>query len=591
MQHRAWTVTALATLAVPAFAQAPVGTEFTYQGRLMKNGSPADGMHDLRFRLYDADLGGAQYGPAVCVDNVAVSDGLFTVALDFGAQFYGSVRYLEVDARSDSGLACDSSAGFVTLGPRQLLNAVPQAMHALQAIKASDAETLDGFDSTAFLKAIPVPLTLSSGITGHIILGQNSSAADTASGVYGRATAGFGQTRGVEGRSDSTIGTGVRGFASTSTGTNYGVVGETASTAGRGVFGRATAATGTTIGVEGIASSAQGIGVKGYAPASTSSSYGVWAESNSYYGAALYARNNGSGYGISVSSDWSAVYGSGGSVGVTGSSPNMGVWGHGGSAAESIGVYGDSGSTSGYGVYGRSNDNIGTAGYAVGTSGLNFGVYGESASTSGRAIYGVATSSSGTTYAVRGWNGNAAGYGLFSVGNLGCSGTKAFVIDHPLDPQNKYLKHYCAEGPEPLNIYGGVVQLDGQGQATIDLPAYFAEINRDPRIQLTAAGASMPGLFASETIADNRFQVGGGRPNGKVYWRVEAVRNDVWMRTHGAPVEVEKDAVERGKYQHAELYAQPPEMGIDNRPEIRGGDVRPSPEALRAPPPESSERP
>ena len=33
------------------------------------------------------------------------------------------------------------------------------------------------------------------------------------------------------------------------------------------------------------------------------------------------------------------------------------------------------------------------------------------------------------------------------------SGVKAFRIDHPLDPENKYLLHYCAEGPEPLNVY------------------------------------------------------------------------------------------------------------------------------------------
>jgi len=65
----------------------PVGTGFTYQGALQVAGLPANGEYDLRFGLYD-DLGVLVAGP-VCVDNVACADGLFTVEIDFGAQFGG----------------------------------------------------------------------------------------------------------------------------------------------------------------------------------------------------------------------------------------------------------------------------------------------------------------------------------------------------------------------------------------------------------------------------------------------------------------------------------------------------------------------
>src|ERR1700692_348210 len=74
-------------------------------------------------------------------------------------------------------------------------------------------------------------------------------------------------------------------------------------------------------------------------------------------------------------------------------------------------------------------------------------------------------------------------YGVFSNGNFGASGTKSFRIDHPSDPLHKFLLHYCSEGPEPLNIYSGNVTTDARGAAWVQLPAYFAEINKEPRYQ------------------------------------------------------------------------------------------------------------
>src|SRR5437016_3049651 len=87
--HRALSCVLLMTLialaAPSAHAQTPLGTGFTYQGQLKNGGSPASGLHDLRFRLFDALTGGVQVGVALCLDNVVMADGLFTVSLDFGA--------------------------------------------------------------------------------------------------------------------------------------------------------------------------------------------------------------------------------------------------------------------------------------------------------------------------------------------------------------------------------------------------------------------------------------------------------------------------------------------------------------------------
>ena len=80
---------------------APLGTAFSYQGQLKSTDGPVNGIHDLRFRLFDAAVVGAQVGSTYCIDGVNVINGLFTVPLDFGAQFNGDKRFLEIQVRAD----------------------------------------------------------------------------------------------------------------------------------------------------------------------------------------------------------------------------------------------------------------------------------------------------------------------------------------------------------------------------------------------------------------------------------------------------------------------------------------------------------
>jgi len=122
-----------------AFAQ-PLDTSFTYQGVLADAGAPVTGTYDLRFRLYDSLAGSGQVGAALCANDVAVTDGRFTAALDFGAgAFAGQKRFLEIEVRSDTGLACADASGYTLLTPRQELTAAPHASFSLQAINATSA--------------------------------------------------------------------------------------------------------------------------------------------------------------------------------------------------------------------------------------------------------------------------------------------------------------------------------------------------------------------------------------------------------------------------------------------------------------------
>jgi hypothetical protein len=62
------------------------------------------------------------------------------------------------------------------------------------------------------------------------------------------------------------------------------------------------------------------------------------------------------------------------------------------------------------------------------------------------------------------------------------------------------------------------------GRATVILPDYFDDINRNPRIQLTGVGSS--DVYVAEKISNNRF-VAGGKPGIEVYWEVTAERKDI----------------------------------------------------------------
>ncbi|HXI89057.1 MAG TPA: hypothetical protein VNO24_03490, partial [Blastocatellia bacterium] len=107
------------------------GTAFTYQGKLNDSGNLANGSYDLQFKLFDtATVGtGTQQGTTVTVPNVTVTNGIFTVQLDFGvcaSCFDSSARFLEIAVKPTSG------STFTTLSPRQPITSTPYAINAAQ---------------------------------------------------------------------------------------------------------------------------------------------------------------------------------------------------------------------------------------------------------------------------------------------------------------------------------------------------------------------------------------------------------------------------------------------------------------------------
>ena len=180
-------------------------------------------------------------------------------------------------------------------------------------------------------------------------------------------------------------------------------------------------------------------------------------------------------------------------------------------------------------------------------------------STNGYGIYGYS------------YNGNAA----WLDGNVKISGTLtkasgSFMIDHPLDPENKYLSHSFVESPDMMNIYNGNVITDTNGDATITLPEWFEALNKEFRYQLTIIGGEFAQAVVSKEIASNQFSIRTDKPKIKVSWQVTGIRHDKYADAHRIPIEETKPDRERGHYQFPALYGQPEEKSIQwaTHPEI-----------------------
>jgi len=153
------------------------------------------------------------------------------------------------------------------------------------------------------------------------------------------------------------------------------------------------------------------------------------------------------------------------------------------------------------------------------------------------------------------FNGNVYVSGSLSKGG------GSFQIDHPLEPETKYLRHSFVESPDMMNVYNGNVTTDETGYATVTLPDYFEALNRDFRYQLTVIGIFAQAIIAQE-VEDGQFVIQTDLPNVKVSWQVTGIRQDPWAEANRIVVEEEKPAEEQGTYLHPEAYGLPESKGL-----------------------------
>jgi hypothetical protein len=468
------------------------------------------------------------------------------------------------------------------------------------ALAVANPLHLDGTDANGVVSAHN---TTTAGLVRAIV---GTSDSDSGAAVKGESTSATGSGYGIGGVAASPSASGASGQSTAATGQANGVLGYAVSTEGNGVYGIAAAASGNAWGVGGVATSPDGAGVAGTNYATSGLAYGVLGISNSTGGTGVYGSGayngvygRGAGTGVEGLADSETGIGVRG-IGISPTGANVGVSGitystsgHGvegvatNESGTSAGVYGAAYSTSGTGIYGAgSNGSDGVYAWS-GSSGRGLNAY----SFAGNGVYAQSDSSNVNTAALRAYD--AKGYGLAGEGgNIGVyahnlSGTPGrdaylatatlagdfyggvwvhgtltksagtFKIDHPLDPANKYLSHSFVESPDMKNVYDGVATLDARGETWVELPGYFAALNRDFRYQLTALDQPAPSLFVAERISANRFKIAGGAPSQQISWQVTGTRKDAYAEAHRTPIEEDKSPADRGRYISPELYGQP----------------------------------
>jgi hypothetical protein len=163
-----------------AFAQ---GTAFTYQGRLFDGTNAATGNYDLRFQLWNALTGGSTVTGFITNAPIAVSNGLFTTTLDFGAGvFTGPALWLHIGVRTNG-----SAGGYTALVPRQPLTPTPYAIFAEGANAAGLTGTipaggLSGVSGTG-LSGVAL-LAGGNSFTGNQVIGGALTVSDGAGATH-----------------------------------------------------------------------------------------------------------------------------------------------------------------------------------------------------------------------------------------------------------------------------------------------------------------------------------------------------------------------------------------------------------------------
>jgi hypothetical protein len=190
-----------------------------------------------------------------------------------------------------------------------------------------------------------------------------------------------------------------------------------------------------------------------------------------------------------------------------------------------------------------------------------YGIQGFAASANDRSycygIYGAA-------------HGGSISYAGYFDGNVRVTGTVetglgSFLIDHPLDPPNKTLRHSFIASPENLCLYRGKVKLDSKGEALVQMPAYFASLTKEDEATVNLTPIGKPFLVGYEWNQSHTGFMVYGTPDAEVSYIVLADRDDPAIRQLQRPVEEEKGNgnFEKGKLLYAEACGYESTLGVD----------------------------
>jgi len=550
-KHYFFSLAAAATLSISAaFAQVP--NAFNYQA-VARNGAGvvlATQAVGLRFSILD----GSPSGTVVYQETQTLSTnslGLFTASIGSGSPVSGTIGAINWGAGGSKWLKVelDATGGstYTLIGTSQLLS-VP---YALYAATSGSGGSGGGTGPTGPTGPTGAGTNGATGATGPTGSGNGPTGPTGATGLNG-ATGPSG-TNGVTGPTGPT-GTGSGGGGTLDSAYDFGGSG-----AGRTITadagsvtinasGSGSPAIGLLVNQSGTGTAAIGASLTGTGnainaastnAANTTSTIQATTNSSTLINSAILGQSTGAARGVAGEVTSTATA----DAAVRGNNTRTG----GGIGVEGVGFNGVSGITSnpvGYGVFGQNSSTTSTTDDEVGVGGQGgfVGVKGSSASGG----FGIASTDV-----------------VFAVTDIASGGGKSFKIDHPLDPENKYLRHFAIEAPTILNLYRGNIVCNGQGEAIVILPDYFHSINIDFSYHLTPIGAAAT-LFIKEKIKNGKFVIAGGIPGMEVSWQLISQRNDLYMQNtiDAGKAETAKEPRNKGKYIRPDFYGQPEEKAI-----------------------------
>jgi trimeric autotransporter adhesin len=280
------------------------GTAFTYQGRLNISASPANGSYDLKFSLFSGDSGGSALAGPMIATATSVSNGLFTVTLDFGGQFPGADRWLEIAVRTN-GIGT-----FITLTPRQQITPAPYAIVANTASSLVNGRPiLQNTNGAPNIIAGSPGNFVSAGVIGATISGGGNTNYARTVNETNSVTANFGTVSGGERNTASgQDGTVAGGFSNTASGGESTVSGGAGNVAS-GVYDTVVG------GQQNTASGGDATAVGGYGNvASGSLSFAAGYEAQAtHYSSFVWSDYSGTGFSSTAANQFS-VRASGGIV-------------------------------------------------------------------------------------------------------------------------------------------------------------------------------------------------------------------------------------------------------------------------------------
>jgi len=280
-------------------------------------------------------------------------------------------------------------------------------------------------------------------------------------------------------------------------------------------------------------------GNSGYLAGASLGAYGRNAASQNYgqLGATLYGvygyHNASTNYGY-IGGDTCGVYG------YTSVAARAAVYGQGG-GLNGYGVRGHHNGSGNYGLMGHSNAGVLGRCYNATHSGV-IGYYSNNIGSLGKGSAGVDGWSPGG-YGVHG--GTTSGYAGYFDGDVHVAGTLSksfgsFVIDHPLDPENKILRHMFVESPEALCLYRGKITLDAAGEAIVTLPSYFTALTKEEEATVSLTPIGKPFIAGYEWMSGHSAFKVYGEAGREISWVAYADRDDPAARKLARPVEEDK---------------------------------------------------